>query len=91
MREYRADERARLKVLAPIALMLACGVLEVVINDLPGWVAAILIGVLTTVDGVWAGPDVGDALAEACCWRVSGGSTMRPVVVVVDVPYRDRG
>ncbi|MFI0821094.1 PH domain-containing protein [Streptomyces sp. NPDC021098] len=54
LREYRADRRARLKVLALIALMLACGVLEVVINDLPGWVAAILIGVLTIVDGVWA-------------------------------------
>ncbi|WP_328430736.1 hypothetical protein [Streptomyces sp. NBC_00443] len=42
LREYRADRRARLKVLALIALMLACGMLEVVINDLPGWVAAIL-------------------------------------------------
>ncbi|WP_065963389.1 PH domain-containing protein [Streptomyces sparsogenes] len=54
LREYCADRRARLKGLALIALTLACGVLEVVINDLPGWVAAILIGVLTVVDGVWA-------------------------------------
>ncbi|NUS80709.1 MAG: PH domain-containing protein [Streptomyces sp.] len=54
LREYRADRRSRLKVLGLIALMLACGVLEVVINDVPGWVAAILIAALTVVDGVWA-------------------------------------
>ncbi|KUN21099.1 hypothetical protein AQJ23_29540 [Streptomyces antibioticus] len=54
LREYRADRRARLKVLGLIAVMLACGVLEVVINDVPGWVAALLITVLVVVDGVWA-------------------------------------
>ncbi|MDT7845971.1 PH domain-containing protein [Streptomyces justiciae] len=54
VRVYRADRRSRLKVLGLIAVMLACGVLEVVINDVPGWLAAILITVLAIVDGVWA-------------------------------------
>lgn len=54
LREYRADRRSRLKVIGLIAVMLACGVLEVVINDVPGWVGAILISVLAIVDGVWA-------------------------------------
>ncbi|MFF5499921.1 hypothetical protein [Streptomyces aquilus] len=54
LREYRADRRSRLKVLGLIAVMLACGVLEVVVNDVPGWVAALLITFLAVVDGVWA-------------------------------------
>lgn len=54
VREYRADRRRRGKAVALIAVMLMCGVLEVVINDVPGWISALLISVLVVVDGWWA-------------------------------------
>jgi hypothetical protein len=41
-------------VFALMALMLACGVLEVVINNAQGWFTVVLIGALTIVDGTWA-------------------------------------